>query len=92
MNRGPGAAPLVGSKGKALAGFGAAPQGFLSLTRLHRSPPIRTVHARQAARGASGLTVERHGRGMAMGFGDAINAGFSNYTLLTQESENPWDR
>ena len=28
MNRGPGAAPLVGSKGKALAGFGAEPQGL----------------------------------------------------------------
>ena len=33
-DRGPGAVPLVGSKGEALAGFGAEPRGFLSLTRL----------------------------------------------------------
>ncbi len=28
INRGPGAVPLVGSKGEALAGFGAAPKAF----------------------------------------------------------------
>jgi|GEM_PF-5611654 len=33
-NRGPGAVPLVGSKGEALAGFGAAPQDLLSFPRL----------------------------------------------------------
>ena len=44
-DRGPGAVPLVGSKGEALAGFGAAPQGLLSLTRLpcRGDGPILTV-------------------------------------------------
>ena len=44
-DRGPGAVPLVGSKGKALAGFGVEPQGFLPLPlpRIRVMPPCRAA-------------------------------------------------